>query len=175
VAFYELNPDTGRDIWLRAGENEQPRVFQRSRFNERSPRFSPKGHWIAYVSNASGRDEVYVKRVGESGSQQAISDGGGGEPVWSPDGQELFYRSDGWLMAVAVDVSADMLEVGERNALFNGDFKRELVAGNAYYDVASDGKRFLMIEEDAELSRPDRLHVVLGFVNELAQKEPPLR
>lgn len=180
IAYYELNPETGRDIWVLGSEEgvlgssesrPTPRSFQSSRFNERSPMFSPDGRWIAYVSNESGRDEVYVKEFGGSGAQHTISSGGGSEPVWSPAGDELFFRSDEWLLAVSIE-AGEQFSAGVPTALFEGNFKREFVAGNQYYDVSADGQHFLMIEEDAALRGPDRLHLILDFARELNAEGP---
>jgi len=174
IAYYELNPETGRDIWLYelgGGPSTEAELFQGSRFNERSPMFSPDGRWIAYVSNESGRDEVYVRETRGSGLRYTISNGGGSEPVWSPDGTKLFYRSDGWLLEVPLDVpeagSQDRFQAGSPQALFPGTFRTEVTAGNQMYDITADGQTFLMIEEDAELRGPDRLHLVLEFAREL--------
>lgn len=131
--------------------------------------FSPDGRWIAYVSNVSGRDEVYVKEFGGSGAQHTISNGGGSEPVWSPAGDELFYRSGEWLFAVPIQAGTKFLAP---TALFEGAFKSEFVAGNQYYDVSADGQSFLMIEQDAALRAPDRLHLVLNFAQELEATGP---
>ena len=175
IAYYELNAETGRDIWLyelRGGPRTQAELFQGSRFNERSPMFSPDGRWIAYVSNESGRDEVYVRGYPGSGLRYTISNGGGSEPVWSPDGNALFYRSeDGWLFEVPIDApgagSEDRFRAGSPEALFSGTFRSEIIARNQMYDITADGQRFVMIEEDAELRGPDRLHLVLDFAGEL--------
>jgi len=174
IAYYELNPETGRDIWLyglAGGQKSEAEPFQRSRFNERSPMFSPDGQWIAYVSNESGRDEVYVREYRGNGRRHTISDGGGSEPVWSPDGSELFYRFAGFLFAVPIEPSdvggANEFRAGSPEALFPATFKIEVVAGNQMYDIAADGRHFVMIDEDDALRGPDRLHLVLDWAREL--------
>ena len=67
--------------------------FLRTPFNESAPRFSPDGHWLAYVSDESGRYEIYVQPYPGPGGKWQISTEGGTEPVWNPNGRELFYRS----------------------------------------------------------------------------------
>ncbi len=182
IAYYELNPETGRDIWmygLGGGQKARAELFQGGRFNERSPMFSPDGRWIAYVSNESGRDEVYVREYHGSGMRFTISNGGGREPVWSPDGNTLFYRSEGWLFAVPIETpevgGTGNFQAGSPDALFPGTFKTEVTAGNQMYDITADGQTFLMIEEDAELRGPDRLHLVLDFALELETAGPANR
>lgn len=171
IAYYEISPETGRDIWIYTEGEAQPSLFQKSRFNERSPMFSPDGRWIAYVSNESGRDEVYAREVADGGRQHTISNGGGSEPVWSKDGGELFYRSGEWLFAVPIEASDDLL-VGSPEALFQGTFKVESLGGNQLYDVSADGQRFIMIDEGDALRGPDRLHMVLDFASELTSSDP---
>ncbi len=173
IAYYALNADTGRDIWIYeagsdgdGGGGAAARPFQATSFNERSPMISPDGRWVAYVSNDSGRDEVYVKGLGGEETKYTISNGGGVEPVWGPDGSELFYRSGRSLMVVPV-IAGRTLQIGSPLSLFEGDFKQEPVAGNQYYDISPDGQRFLMILEDETQRGPDKLHVIVGLGAEL--------
>ena len=67
--------------------------FLRTPFNETAPRFSPDGRWLAYISDESGRFEIYVQPYPGPGGKWQISTEGGTEPVWNPNGRELFYRS----------------------------------------------------------------------------------
>jgi Tol biopolymer transport system component len=168
LAYYELNPETGRNVWILAGTGEgaEPELVKGTPFNERAPMFSPDGQWIAYVSNETGRDEVYVSSTDSNvRTEHRISNDGGKEPMWAPDGRALFYRSAQWMMRVALDSDEAELIPSAPAVLFADDFKREPTAGNQYYDVASDG-RFLMIREPLDL-RPDRIHLVSGFAAEL--------
>ena len=104
LAFYERKEQGAlRDMWVLplAGERT-PVPFLVTPFNERSPMFSPDGRWLAYVSDESGRDEVYVRSYPETGKKVPISAEGGTDPVWSKNGRELFYRSGDSLMAAPV-------------------------------------------------------------------------
>ena len=172
LAYYELNPETGRNVWILDGNGDgaESRLIKGTPFNERAPMFSPNGQWIAYVSNESGRDEVYVSATDPNiGVERRVSNDGGREPMWSPDGSRLFYRSAQWMMSVVVDADDSTFTPSAPEPLFADDFKREPTAGNQYFDVAVDG-RFLMIREDRR-SRPDRIHLVSGFAAELQAAE----
>ena len=105
LAFSEMHPATGRDIWVLPMDGE-PQPFLVTSFSERAPAFSPSGRWLAYVSDESRRDEVYVQPYPGPGPRAQVSVNGGREPVWSADGTELFFRSlDGTdMMAVAVEI-----------------------------------------------------------------------
>ena len=74
----------------------------RTPLNECGPQFSPDGHWLAYVSDESGRSETYVQPYPGRGGQRLISTDGGTEPVWNRNGRELFYRSGNKMMAVDI-------------------------------------------------------------------------
>jgi len=99
IAFTERDPETGFDVMiLRIDGNEEsgwkpgkPTVFLNSRFSETEPMFSPDGRWLAYVSNESGRDEVYVRPFPGPDGKWQISTGGGSDPRWSRARHELFY------------------------------------------------------------------------------------
>ena len=108
--------------------------------------FSPDGHWLAYVSDESGRDQVYVQPYPGPGGRTVISIDGGTEPMWSPDGRELFYRDGAAMMAVTIETDPP-LTVGTPQRLFEGPY---VVSPHVpVYDVASDGKRFLMVKQGA--------------------------
>jgi serine/threonine-protein kinase len=171
LAFYVNMPSTARDLWtLFASPAGAPTVFLSTPFQERSARFSPDGRWLAYVSNESGRDEVYVRPYPGPGGQVAISAGGGTEPVWSRTGHELFYRSGNQLMAADVRTLPGFAAAESRPLFENDAFVLELggVGGNASYDVARDG-RFLML---AGTSVPTDVRVVLNWFDELRRLVP---
>jgi eukaryotic-like serine/threonine-protein kinase len=138
---------TKSDLWvLPLNGEDKPIPFLRTEFNERSGQFSPDGHWVAYTSDESGRDEIYVRKF-SSGSAPGSSDAegkwliskeGGTDPKWRGDGKELFYvASDGKLMSV--DISAkSAFEAGTPRPLF------QLPPGSIGGDVTADGKRFLI-------------------------------
>ncbi len=140
----------------------EPRPLIRSPANERAPALSPDGRWIAYVSDESGRDEVYVQAFGGSTTGRfTISTEGGREPVWARDGSELFYRTGDRLMSVPVELT-DTFEAGAARELFRGDFDSDRMGTNQYYDVDLDGSRFIMSQPVGE-GGPDHLHLVAGF------------
>ena len=115
-----------------------------SRFDERAPGISPNDRWLAYVSDETGRDEVYVRPFPEGSGRWLISAAGGTEPRWSRDGKELFYRNADTLFAVRVLTSSSSeFSAGERTALFTGNFMRN--PRHANYDVHADGQRFIFL------------------------------
>ena len=108
---------------------------------ERNARFSPDGKWVAHISNESGRDEVYVRPFIGSGGRLQVSAAGGGPPVWSRDGREIFYRAGGRMIAATMAFQPEP-RVVSRVVLFAGQYMPD-------YDVSADGKRFLMVEPGA--------------------------
>jgi Tol biopolymer transport system component len=113
-------------------------------FDEFDARFSPDGQWLSYVSNESGKAEVYVQPFPTTGSKWTISSNGGSDPRWRADGRELFYlAADGRLMAVAIDTSNGFRALVPQ-ALFQ---TRIRPATNIYHmsvDVTPDGQRFMI-------------------------------
>jgi serine/threonine-protein kinase len=132
--------------------------------DNRAPRVSPDGRWLAYISSESGRDEVYVRPLALGGGRVAVSAGGGSEPLWSRDGRQLFYRDGKKLLAVDF-VSATPPAIGARRVLFEGPFETDVMHPN--YDVYPDGSGFVMLRTSDE-SR--RLVVELNWVAKLRQK-----
>jgi len=147
LSYTVENPETKTDLWVLPMQGDRkPIPFLRTEFNERSGQFSPDGHWIAYISDESGSDEIYVREfssgsaqgVGEAAGKWLISKGGGTDPRWRGDGRELFYvASDGKLMSV--DISAKpVFAAGASRPLF------QLPPGVSGVDVTGDGSRFLI-------------------------------
>jgi eukaryotic-like serine/threonine-protein kinase len=146
LLYHSIDPMTGRDLWVRPMEGERkPRVFLKTNFDERWSQFSPDDRWVAYQSNESGRDEIYVRPFPEAEGQWQISADGGMQPRWSRDGKELYYlTADGKLMAVPIGVRGAVLEPGKPVALFRTRIQNLTGPTRPQYDVASDG-RFLML------------------------------
>ena len=166
IAFVELNRDTGADIWLLdVKDSGSSMPYLVTPFEEHSPKFSPDGRWLAYVSNESGREQVYVQPAAGPGTKWTISTAGGTEPVWSRDGEELYYRSAAGMTVVSVD-SGQGFEPGRPRVMFDDTF-HSAIGGVANYDVAPEGGRLLMVQAIQEGSEPAQLKVVLNWTEEL--------
>ena len=171
LAYQSRIQTVNRDLWIfEPGGNPRERPFVATPAEERAPVFSPDGEWIAYVSNESGTDEIYVRRYPGPGERVTISNGGGIEPVWSRDGRELFYRVGNAMMAVSV-VAGPTTSFGQPHELFQGQYLGDYsgAAAYPYYDVARDG-RFLMVQRPA--SATTKVVFVQHWVEELKRLVP---
>ena len=124
-------------------------------------RFSPDGHWIVYVSAQSGRSQVYLQAYPGPGERVQVSTDGGREPVWAPNGSELYFRTATKFMAVNVKTKPP-LAVGKPHVLFEGDFE----LSHHDYGLLPDGRHFIMIQP-AGNTPPAELHVVVNWDEEL--------
>ncbi len=171
LAFYQITPDSARDIWMlkRKDMAFEAEPFLTTSANERSPIFSPNGRWIAYTSDESGRDEIYVRPYPGPGGKWPISRSGGREPVWSADGTELFYRQGTSIMSVRVQTDGEIV-AGEPRVMVSGDYGVEYTSsGSQTYDVAPDGQRFIMTQS-VEHAAPRQIRVVLNWFEELKER-----
>lgn len=179
LLFRQDGETTGHDLALVPLNGEKrPVQLMATEFNERNAEVSPDGRWIAYESNESGTDEVYVRPFpAVQSGLWAVSHGGGRQPLWSHDGRELFFRTpDGGVMVVPVHrPGRSGFSAGTSAAAFGAKY----YVGSAglvgrTYDVSADAKQFLMIKaDDAQggVARPS-LVVVQNWVEELKQKLP---
>ncbi len=149
LAYWQLEAEDIGDIFLLplgdGGRTPgEPVPLVESPAIEGAPRFSPDGRYIAYVSDESGRPEIYVVTVEKPRRRFRLSNGGGYSPRWSRSSEELFYRSGDRMMAVAVGF--EPFEHGSPKELWSGDYWKSEMFDLTHYDVHPDG-RFLMLRE----------------------------
>jgi len=158
--LYEvLDPKTSFDLWLLPNPGEpgshSPVPFLRTEFRETQGQFSPDGRWVAYVSDASGRPEVYVRPFppsADNAAQWMISNGGGVQPRWNRNGKELLYFNSRKLMSVEVS-AAGVFRAGAPKALFETPlFGSGAVLTSQDWDISPDGSKFLVVTQLLENS-----------------------
>jgi Tol biopolymer transport system component/predicted Ser/Thr protein kinase len=150
LLYGENGAKTGWDIWvLPLAGDRKPAPLLRTEFNETDPFLSPDGKWLAYVSDESGKREVYVQAFPLTGAKWQISTDGGNFPRWRGDGKELFYLApDQKLMSVEIQAGST-LRAGKPVALFEAHYFNIPISP---YTPSRDGRRFLFntpLEEDS--------------------------
>ena len=161
LVWRQDSPGTGRDIF--AAPLDTPtsaRPIVATRFNERGIATGPVGDWLAYVSNESGRDEVYVRRLSPDSPRWPVSRNGGTEPRWTRSGEVFFRNHDSVFVArVSLGTSAsDAPRIDPPTALFGGVYQS--LGMEVTWDASPDGKSFLMVRP-ASSSQP----VVMLYTN----------
>ena len=145
-------PETDNDLMRLplTGDRRLAPLVQ-TKFTERNGTVSPDGRWLAYQSNGSGRDEIYIRPFPNvTNGQWQVSTAGGTRPLWARNGQELFFLAlDGALMRVPLQATDVTWGAGPPARLFAGQFFAPVgttVNNGRTYDVSPDGQRFLMIK-----------------------------
>jgi len=161
ILYEETDPKTKSDLWLLPlfGDRKPVRLLG-TPFNEWEGSLSPDGRWLAYTSDENGSSYVYVQAFPTAGRKWQISTTRGGSPRWHPDGKELFYDAAGPMMAV--DLTGTVpgeLKAATPRELFRG--LQNLPVHN--YDIAPDGKRFLVDSAQNIGSGPTPIIVVLNW------------
>jgi serine/threonine-protein kinase len=154
---------------LKSGKPEQ---FLKSGFSDLAPAFSPDGRWLAYQSNESGKNEVYVRAFPHAASRQGgkwqVSNDGGVAPRWSRNGHELMYRSGDQIIAASYTAKGDTF-VAEKPRVWIAKL------GGTEWDLAPDGKRVAVLTpvESGEAPKQDHEVVFLqNFFDELRRRVP---
>jgi hypothetical protein len=156
-----LNP-AAYDIYIFDVQTRETKPYLETPFREFSVRQSPDDRWVAYVSNETGIDEVYIRSFPVPGDATQISVGGGDEPVWSSDGGELYYRQGSQMLSVALGEDPTV-NPGDPSVLFEGEFETiDIGGGNANYDVSPVDGRFLMIKP-TNVEKIREIQVVLNW------------
>ncbi len=174
LAYVELNPATGADIWTiplggQIKGSLRPQPFLCMTADEEAPAFSPDGRWIAYQSNEEGvsSSQVYVRSWSRPELKWQVSVGGGGRPVWSKSGDELYYETpESSIMGVRYAAKGDALVWGKPVLRFAGPIVNpENSARN--YDPGPDGRLAVILAADGSRPPTGNLTVLLNFFDEL--------
>ncbi len=178
LVFRESRPDTRVDLRVLSLTGDRgTETLVATEFQELNAELSPDGRWMAYQSDQSGRGEVYVRPFPNvDDGQWLISTGGGTNPLWAPDGRELFYLGGAALMTVPVQTESSFA-FATPEVLFETD---DLVTSGIGrpYDVSPDGQRFLMIKEGGgeggaeDASAPPQMILVQNWHEELRRLVP---
>ena len=159
VAFGVTHPQTNGDIWIRDPDGQQRPLLQ-TPYEEREPHLSPDGLLLAYTSNVSGVEEVYIVPVGARAVPVQVTTGGGSSPKWSRDGAALFYRQGRFIMRIAVENGRP---VGDAAPAFPA---RNLSSGAPDYDLDPDGLSMLAVQVSEE-AIPREIRIVTNFFDEI--------
>jgi len=171
---------SGYDITVMPMEGDRKfKPLLNKSYHEAYPQISADGRWMAYTSNESGQNQVYVRPFPEvEGGRWQISMSGGDSPLWSPDGRELFYRSGDAVMAAAVKTGPAFSYETSR-VLLHGNYVSSVFMASyfdfATWDISPDGMRFLMLKNassPSESEGPLRINIVLNWFEELKQRVP---
>ncbi len=160
--FREGSPTGGRDIWVGRTDGSDFTPYVATEFNERAPAISPDGRWLAYTSNESGVDEIYVREFPEPSGRWQVSTDGGVDAVWAVSGSEIYYR-DGQRL-IAVPMSANPTPTfGQRETLF--EWRATGNSQHAQYDINSATDEFVALVPRGDSNA--EMIVVLNWFEEL--------
>jgi len=171
LLFYRRQAGHG-DLWVLplVGERKAWPLIE-SPFDKTAAQISPDGHWLAYASNESMRQEVFVQPFPGLGGKWQISSNGGAEPQWSRNGRQLFYLNGDKMMVADVGTRGGFTASAPR-LLFDRPYAHGVIFANerASYDVAPDGQHFLMLKADQSQSSLLELRVVLNWAQEVTRR-----
>jgi len=153
------------ELWSMALDSGSLDPWLQTEFLERAPAFSPDGRWVAYSSDESGREEIYVRPFPGPGGRTQLSTDGGSEPAWAPEGGSLYFRSGDRLMAVSVEFGQTFRVLSQPRVVLEGQYYG--YPWHRQYDVHPDGDRFLLLQtEDDDL----KMTVVVNWMEGVVQR-----
>ena len=173
LLYSQIESKTKSDLWVMpiAG-GHKPTVYVNSEFNETHGQFSPDGRWIAFVSDESGRPEIYVRPfplAEGGGGKWTVSNGGGITPRWRRDGKELFFLSTNLRTVMVAQVSySPSLKISVPAPAFNAPVQNNVATGAAgwnsfNWDVTADGQKFLLPTIATQENDRQPINVVLNW------------
>ncbi len=140
-----------------------------TQYREVTPSVSKNGKYILYMSNESGRNEIYVSELGGDRGRWQVSNDGGYSPCWRGDNKEIFFLQGSDLMAVDVSMADGRFEIGQPKKLFSKPLNFSGVASATRYCAAPDGQKFLM-NVAIQTQSNDNIILVQNWLEELQQK-----
>jgi serine/threonine-protein kinase len=169
MVFAEIHPLRKRDIWLMNLDGDRkPQPLLTTDADEYGARFSPDGRWLAYVSNETGRDEVFIRGMSEGGGRKQLTSEGGSRPVWSADSRSIYFLKGDQLAVVTLDSQGN--PTSRDHALFTVPSYQGLrVDGPDYFDIMPDGQHFVFLMMQVS-STATHYNLVLNWFNELQQR-----
>ncbi len=175
----QSSPETGNDIgMISVGSNAETIWLLREPYQERNAELSPDGRWMAYQSDESGRWQIYVRPFPDvEDNLWQVSNAGGLRPLWSRDGQELFFLEPGppeRLMAAAIEATETTFSFGSRTPILDWPYLGASGPGGRTYDVSPDGQKFLALKEGGSEGTTQQIIVVQNWFEELRRLAPPV-
>jgi serine/threonine-protein kinase len=156
-----------------SGVESKPRLFTRTSFNESNPAVSPDGKWVAYESDETGNDEIYVEPFPGPGGKSQVSSQGGSNAVWSRNGKELVYAEPNTLQLMAVDVATGpQFHAGIPRAMFK---LPAASMADVAFDVTQDPKRFLVVRVLREEKPGATFVTITNWFDDLRRRAPVSR
>jgi eukaryotic-like serine/threonine-protein kinase len=161
--LYAQTSNTGIDLVLAPFDRpSEAKPLMLTPVREQEGYFSPDGRWIAYLSDESGRFELYVRRFPIGNDRVLVSNGGALAPLWSANGQEIYYRAGAAFMSVRLTENGGVLETSTPQQLFSITDP----ALSLSFEAAPDGQRFLFTRALGS----DRFSVILNWAKGLADR-----
>ena len=168
ILYGVITAEGGSDVWYLERDDDggswEPHLFLSTPFLEGTSKFSPDGRYVAYFSNESGRNEIYVRSFPDGGGKTVISRNGGKQVRWSADGREIFYVEGLTLMAASVSTSPSFSVVSVGPLFTHPSLGSGFVPPQ--YDVSSDGQRFLLLEPIETVDAAPSIRVVENWYEE---------
>ncbi len=173
ITELKLDDEGGRELLLYDVETGSVTPFLSSNFDEEDGRFSPDGRWIAYTSDRSGTQEVWITSVAPGGGQTKVSNGGGLKARWTPNGNSIVYINKDRLFEVPIRFE-DGPDPGVPTQIIDGHYYFHYNTGTmGEYDIHPDG-RVLLFDRDTYGSMTGEIRVVLNWGKQIDQIIPPL-
>jgi serine/threonine-protein kinase len=161
------------DIWMAARDGDrEPSPLVATDAVEFGPALSPDGRWLAYVSDESGRYEIYVQPFPDGGERHQISSDGGLMPVWSPDGGFIYYRGGGNKIMAASITTNPRFRAGAAQVFLEWNYEEGSYLWSPNFDIAPDGKSLVFVKADEEWGRATEIRVVFNWFEELKRLVP---
>ena len=167
--YCETNPDTQTDIKFHyLDKDEEDLVLFPNKGDQQHGQFSPSGKYFAYSSDEEAKIEVYVQPFPMTGDRQKVSIDGGADPMWSPNGDKLYYMNDNSMMEVSVQFT-NGISFSTPKMLFN---RRHVNVLGRSINLTRDGEKFILIKPLSEKTATPKLKVVKNWFEEVKRLAP---